>query len=582
MQSVLMKIKFSLVIIFTTLLFVFPHLSEASPLPAEKAFIFSANILKPDVAMVEWQITPGYYLYSKRMHFNAEKQALAAVQKPQGDFKYDPNLGRQEVFSKRVAVPLEFKQGTSQAEIKIDYQGCSEDGFCYPPMHKNLLIDFSNNTITPIDTIKTSALLSDQNHISDLFNSKPLALSLMIFLGLGLLLAFTPCCLPMIPILTGIIVGQNHSISAKKAFFLSLSYVLGSAITYAVAGLIAASMGASLQIYLQMPWMIAFVSGLFVFLAFSLFGWYELKLPNQLQNRLTGFSNRLHGGHYFAVFLMGMISTLIVSPCVTAPLVGVLMYIGQTGDQVLGASALFAMGLGMGLPLLLIGTSAGKYLPRSGPWMEAVKKTFGFLMLGMAIWLSTRISSPTVNLFFWGGLLIVSAIFIVSHLPRLIGFHRLSKVLGVLIGSLGLVLMLGASMPHKMPNWMMTSLQMNYHGPFTVIHNVSELNQQLALAQAAGKPVILDFYADWCASCVAMDRNVFAAAQVKQELSRYILLRADLTANNSNEQAIMKLFRVIAPPTILFFDPEGQELDAKRIIGEVNASEFIARLDNSK
>lgn len=582
------KIKTFLILFMTCMLVLMNmNVRAQSPLPAEQAFIFSSSILKSNLVMVEWQVAPGYYLYSKRMHFKLLPDVSVNIQKPQGDLKYDPNFGRQEVLSRMVRVPIHFKEDTQQIELNITYQGCSEDGFCYPPMQKKLLVNFADNTIlqqeqalpTTTGDISLGSLLTNQHHISNLLNANHFGFLLLIFLGLGLLLSFTPCCLPMVPILTSIIVGQNRAtISAKKAFLLSLFYVIGSALTYAIAGLMAASMGSSLQVYLQKPIIIAFVSGFFVLLAFSLFGWYELKLPARFQKRLTNLSNELHSGNFLAVFAMGILSTLIVSPCVTAPLVGVLIYIAQTGDQVLGASALFAMGIGMGIPLLLIGTSAGKWLPRSGPWMEVVKIAFGFLMLGMSIWLSMRITSPSVSFAFWGVLLILIAFFVGTHLPKAIGYQKFNRLLGVLLGTFGIIVMVGASLPNKMPAWMVKQQISITKNSFIVIHDINDLKRELALAQAEGKPVLLDFYADWCESCITMDKNVFAAPDVRRELSHYVLLRADLTVNNVNDQAIMKYFNVIAPPTILFFDTKGQEMNSKRIVGEVNAKEFIARL----
>ena len=563
--------------------------SGLSPLPADQAFVFSVTVDHPNQVTVKWQIAEGYYLYAKRIHISVDPKTTADIRMPQGDFKYDLNNERYEAFSGLLAIPVLLQTSEKQLQLKVNYQGCSQSGFCYPPMQKDIMLNLANLTATPIDksqvteaplTSTFKSLLTNQNDIHLLLQSQHFSAMLLIFLGLGLLLAFTPCVLPMIPILTSIIVGHKQAMSTKKAFLLSTSYVLGTAITYALAGMLAAAAGNSLQVWLQKPWIIAAMSGLFVLLAFSLFGFYDLRLPRRLQNCLTLLSNQQKSGTYAGVFLMGMLSTLIVSPCVTAPLVGVLMYIGKTGNLLFGASALFAMGIGMGIPLLLIGASAGKWLPKSGPWMEAVKKIFGLLMLGMAIWLLSRVVAPDVAIRIWGLLLLGIALFFGLHLPRLIGRHGLNRGLGFVVGCSGMLLMIGGTEPMLISQWMNLS---QYTTPsshaFIVVRDSVDLDKQLLIAKAAHRPVILDFYADWCESCVSMDRHVFNAPEIKQALSNYVLLRADLSQNTANDEALLKRFNVIAPPTVLFFGPNGHEANSERIVGEVDAKEFLGRLN---
>lgn len=558
-----------------------------TPLPADKAFMLSVSFNRQNEVIADLRIAPGYYLYRQRVQMKVPPASLAGVQFPQGDFKYDNVHGRYEAYTGNISIPLTLKvdaHATLQPAIplNIEYQGCSEEGFCYPPVQKQFMLNTVNQTVIPSQPMASApantsfhSLLTDQNSVRDIFNSQHFGVMLLVFAGLGLLLAFTPCVWPMVPILTGIIVGQKQSVTTKKAFLLSLVYVTGSAVTYAAAGLVAASMGRSLQVWLQTPWIIAGVSGLFVLLAFSLFGFYELRLPGRWQYQMTDWSNRQQGGRYASVFVMGMISALIVSPCVTAPLVGVLMYIGQTGDRLLGASALFAMGLGMGMPLLLIGLSAGKWLPKSGPWMEAVKKMVGLLMLGMAIWLLSRIVSPMMITLLWGGLLLCVALFLGAYLPRLIGRHRFNRSLGFIVGLFGLVVIAGGVSHLDIKG------QRAQH-TFVVVTDINEFNKQVLLAHAANKRVILDFYADWCASCVTMDKNVFDTHEVQKGLNNYVLLRADLTANNPDDQALLRHFNVIAPPTVLFFGTDGREKNAQRIVGEVDAKEFLTRLDETQ
>lgn len=565
------------------------------PLAADQAFAVSTTITRANELFVEFRIAPGYYLYAKHVSLKFKPQIPSTITIPQGDLKYDPDRGNYEVLSGDVLVPINLQAHVQKVQLDIAYQGCSQDGFCYPPMHKTMLLNMMTKTITPVADISSdtttqsastmkdpitslSSLLTNQNGVQALFQTQHLGLLLLIFVGLGLLLAFTPCVLPMIPILTSIIVGQKKSVSTKKAFLLSSTYVLGTAITYAIAGLIAASMGNSLQVWLQKPWIILLTSALFGLLALSLFGVYSLQFPQRWQNRITQLSNQQQGGSYVGVLLMGILSTLIVSPCVTAPLVGVLMYIGRSGDLLLGASALFAMGIGMGIPLLFIGTSAGKWLPKTGSWMEAVKKAVGILMLGMAIWLCSRVVSPVIAQVLWGLLLLGTALFFAFYLPSLIGKHHLNRSFGAIVGCAGLFLMVSGTGLSTITNHGMAVKQSISH-PFTIVKNIDDLNKQLADAQASGRSVILDFYADWCESCVVMDRNVFDKPDVQKVLANYVLLRADLTNNTMADETLLKHFAVVAPPTVLFFDGKGREINSQRIVGEVNAKEFLSRIN---
>lgn len=550
-----------------------------SPLPSDQAFIFSVNINSPRFATVEWRIAPGYYLYSKRVHITLDPNVPADIRIPQGELKYDVNLGRLEVFSGNVSVPVKLKNNETKIRLNVAYQGCSVEGFCYPPLQKTLLLNFSDGKVSQDNTPSLPSLLTDQNGIAALFGAQHFGVTLLVFAGLGLLLSFTPCVLPMIPIVTGIIVGHKRTTNAKKGFFLSSTYVLGSSMTYAMAGVAAALMGSSLQVWLQKPAVIGIASGLFVLLALSLFGCYELRLPNRLQNQVANWSNHQRRGTYAGVFLMGMMSTLIISPCVTAPLVGVLMYISQTGDVVLGGGALFAMGIGMGIPLVLLGMSAGRWLPKSGAWMDLVKKMFGVLMLGMAIWLASRIVPPGITLILTGLLLSGVSIFLILYLPRMIEWRKLSRGLGYAIGLSGMAVMFGANMPDMMNHWIGARQAYSSVSSFIVIRDMATLNKELSLAQVSRKPVILDFYADWCESCIVMDRKVFGADTVKQALNNYVLLRVDLTSNSADDQVMMKNFSVIAPPTVLFFNAKGSEMNGQRIVGEVNAKEFLGRLN---
>lgn len=562
------------------------------PLRAEQAFIFSAKVQNPQKIIVQWKIAPNYYLYRKHFHFTFTPNLKNVIHYPKGEWKLGLDRGRTEVYSGLLQIPIAIQDKTSTVKIEVEYQGCSKKGFCYPPLHKKVELTLSiqtpekNNPDSAGLSAPTSkslslhSLLTNQNGVQELMHSQYFIFLLLLFVLLGLVLAFTPCVLPMIPILTGIIVGQKNT-DTKRSFYLSLTYVLGTSFTYAGVGLFAAAMGSSLQTWLQRPLVIGLVSLIFVLLAISLFGFYHLRLPSFVQNPIHNFSNKHQGGNYFGVFCMGAISTLIVSPCVTAPLIGVLMYIAQTGNMLFGASALFAMGIGMGIPLLLIGTTAGKWLPKSGPWMEAVKISCGFMMLAMAIWLLSRFLSHSVSMMLWGLLLVGVAIFFGIYLPRFIGKRIFNRGLGVLVGFSGMLLMFGGAGLSN-PLMPINVQQLPIEGPgFALVHDVHDFEQRLFKARNANQPVIVDFYADWCESCVAMDKNVFNKNSVHQKLKNYLLLRVDLSANNANDAELLKYFDVIAPPTVLFFNNKGHEVNSQRIVGEVDAKEFLARIKNA-
>lgn len=564
------------------------------PLSADQAFKFSVTSTGPQQIIAHWQIASGHYLYRDRIHFSFEPNMPVTIHFPVAKLKQLEDAPTQ-VYSGDLIIPVDLQTTANKIKLRVDYQGCSTEKFCYPPLQQTVLLDLSGKraVTTSLQPIKPSvaksassaksfeSLLTDQKGVSKLFENQNMIVLLLIFAGLGLLLAFTPCVLPMIPILMSIILGQKKPLDTKKAFMLSLSYVVGSALIYAIAGMLAAYIGSSLQAWLQKPGIIVATSGLFVLLAISLFGFYDLHLPRRLQHRIAHMSSKQQAGTYVGVFFMGMISSLIVSPCVTAPLVGVLLYISQTGDLILGATALFVMGIGMGVPLLFIGTSAGKWLPKSGPWMVAVKKIFGILMLGMAIWLLSRVLSSNVSMLLWLILLLGIAIFFGIYLPRLVGRHIFNRSFGLILGfvSVFMFLMMSGIIPPYLFSTQQPQQIVNQQ-LFIMIRDLADLNKQISLAQAVGKPVILDFYADWCQSCIIMDRNVFQQPEVRRVLNNYILLRVDLTSNTAADEAILKAYDVIAPPTVLFFDVKGKEIDSQRIVGEVSAKEFLNRINS--
>lgn len=608
----MLKHIYKVIIFFTVLLVTVGAKADVLPLPAEKAFVFSAYFEKPDRLIAQWQVAPGYFLYRDKLRFNpnpARPARLGALEWPASKDQADPVRGTFRAYDGRVsiAIPLVGKSH-KELTLSIQYQGCSQDGFCYAPMKKllHLTYPFSaeglNNAplLTVSDAVSPElekpmaeqssleqSLLTDQEATKEFLSGHAFIVTLLCFLGLGVLLAFTPCSLPMIPILSSIIVGQQNR-TTRKAFHFSLAYVLGMALTYAVAGMLLAWVGSSIQAYFQNPWMISGFSLLFVLLALSMLDLFELRLPSTWQQKIAGWQQQQKGGSYLGAFLMGCLSTLIVSPCVTAPLVGVLAYISETGNLVLGGGALFALGLGMGLPLLLLGFSAGKYLPKAGPWMEVIKRLFAFLLLGMAVWMLSRILPGEVTLFLWACLLIGTSVFL-FFVEGLKPFWQYSAYfVGLLSLVYGFVLFVGVSMSYTSPFYpfeklalekspQTTKLSSSKALDFTVLKSMQQLDGILKKAKAEGRPVMMDFYADWCESCQALEAAVLGEGDVQQSLNRFVLLRANVTDNNAFDQALLKRYHVVAPPTFLFFNQAGHELMEKRIVGEVNHHIFLAR-----
>jgi thioredoxin:protein disulfide reductase len=501
---------------------------EEEFLPPDVAF--KLDIVAKDASNLtaNFKIVSGYYLYKQRITFkDASGQALTAAL-PIGDIKDDPNFGKQEVYHHDFSAEIPVKNATSEFTVSARYQGCSEKGLCYAPQTKafNLQLNNENNTALQPNTSAASGASLNDDKTTTALKSGNLWLVIAGFFVAGLLLSFTPCVLPMIPILSSIIVGsQSKQATPTKlhAFGLSVAYVLGMALSYTLAGIAAGLSGSLISQSLQSPWILALTALLFVALAFSMFGFYELKLPSAFENKILNFSNQLKGGEWLGVFIMGVISALIVSPCVAAPLAGALIYIGQTHNVLLGGVGLFALALGMGVPLLLIGASAGSLLPKAGAWMAAVRNLFGVLMLAIAAYIVWPILPNNIT-------------------------QPVNKALG---------------------------LEAAFHLPFQRVKSVAELDA--AIKNANGKTVMLDFYADWCTSCKEMEKLTFSDEKVRNALANTVLLQADVTANNDDDQALLKRFGLFGPPGIIFFDKAGNEIH--RIIGYKNAEDFTQVLN---
>ncbi len=586
---------------------------EDEILEPEQAFAFSTDVVDGNTLIARWDIAPGHYLYREKFNFEvqgAEGIRAGTPQIPAGKEKDDEFFGRIQVHYGliEVRIPLVRDHGdAAEVTLLAGYQGCAEGKICYPPLTQETVLalpagsvggesapSVATGTVSPAQTAQTAPPLSEQDSLALAMASGNTLVTLGTFFGLGLLLAFTPCVFPMIPILSSIIVGQGVGLTTRRAFALSLVYVLAMAATYTIAGVIAGLFGANLQAAFQQPWILVTFSAIFVALAFSMFGFYELQLPSGLQSRLAELSNKQEGGTLAGVAVMGLLSALIVGPCVAPPLMGALIYIGQTGDPWLGGGALFALSLGMGAPLLAIGTSAGKLMPRAGGWMDAVKAVFGVMMLAVAIWMLERILPAFVTMLLWAFLIVVSAIYM-GALEQIkegaSGWKRLWKGLGVALLVWGALLLVGAGSGGSDPLSPISHLRLAgggsggaaqaAHLEFKRIKTVADLEREVSAARAAGRPVMLDYYADWCVSCKEFEKYTFSDPVVIQSLSGTVLLQADVTANDAEDKALLKHFDLFGPPTIIFYGTDGIERRNFRVVGFMNAESFRAHVENA-
>lgn len=558
-------------------------------LPADEAFHFSAEVEDPHTLRLDWQLADGYYLYRKQFQLKSLTPGIkpAPLALPPGKTKQDPEFGTTEVYYHQVSgtSSLERPAAAGPVTIQVRYQGCADRGVCYPPISKTVTLTLPPITTAPSgSSTEDAAPLAEQDAIAQSLKKQGFWLTILSFLGFGILLAFTPCCFPMLPILSGIIVGHGHRITTAKAFGLSFSYVLASALTYTVFGVLAGLFGANLQAAFQNPWIIIVFSALFVALAMSMFGLYELQMPSSWQSRLAGLRGGKHSGSFINAGFMGALSALIVGPCVAAPLAGALIYIGQTGDSILGGAALFALGMGMGLPLIVVGTSAGKLLPKAGLWMNTVKAVFGVLLLGVAIWLLERILPPAASMFLWAAWLIGPAIYLGAGTPlpeSSSHARKLGKALGVVMLSYGILLLIGVAAGSQdvlRPLQILTTRSSGTEPApplFQRIASKTELEQRL---QNDNRWVMLDFYADWCISCKELEHDTFTDPKVRQVLNTMTTLQADVTANAETDQELLQDFGLIGPPAVLFFNPQGRECKNARLIGFVPPEQFVAHL----
>ena len=571
--------------------------SEETFLSPEAAFQLDLSAKDAQSIQANFTVVPGYYLYKERIKFvlaPGTMAEIASVDFPIAEIKNDKNFGKMEVYHHDFSAKINLANVKSTViKISATYQGCSEKGLCYAPMTKTFTVDLADakNIVSTSEKAAVTNLANDNetDNTTKILKSGNLWLVIAGFFAAGLLLSLTPCVLPMIPILSSIIVGsQSQQIKPSKlhAFGLSVAYVLGMALSYTLAGIAAGLSGDLLSQSLQNAWVLGASALIFVLLAFSMFGFYELKLPQNFEDKMLNTSNKLKGGHFFGVFLMGALSALIVSPCVAAPLAGALIYIGQTHNVFLGGVGLFALAIGMGVPLLLIGTSAGSLLPKTGDWMNAVRNFFGVLMLGMAIWLISPVIPVSIQLGLWAILLIVTAVYhsALDSLPaHATNFAKLWKGVAVILLIFGVALLIGALSGAKSPlkplsNFTISSASQSKNPSqlnFTRVASIAELEQKLA---ATNQPVMLDFYADWCVACKELEQLTFSDPKVQQQLKNTTLLQVDVTANSEEDKALLKRFGLFGPPGIAFFNGHGKEMTTLKTVGFQDAERFSTTL----
>lgn len=574
----------------------------AELLPPDQAFKLA--ISARDATTLVATLTPAadYYMYRDRISFSVVKPttiAIADVALPQGEPKADPTFGTVQVYHQAFDAVIALRAAAGRAEsveLLATYQGCNEPlGVCYPPIEKTVTVSLSGVSMPGASAPgapaaagpgSAAAQLSEPDSIRQLFSHQSRWALVAAFFGFGVLLAFTPCMLPMIPILAGILAGHGNKLTRRHAVGLSAVYVLAMALTYALAGVAAGLAGTLLSAYLQNAWVLGSFAAIFVLLALSMFGLYELQLPSALQTRLAAASGRIKGGKVIGAFLMGVLSAVIVGPCVAAPLAGALLYIGQTHDVVLGGTALFAMAIGMGMPLMAIGATTGSLLPRAGAWTESIKRVFGVMMLATAVYLVSPVIPVVVQQLLWAALLIVPAMYLhaLDPLPAdAPGHRRLFKGIGVLALLVGAAMLLGALSGHREILQPLAGLRGVERAearelPFERVLTVADLDARLQAAR--GRPVMLDFWAAWCASCKELDQFTFSDPRVQARLKNTLILRADVTANNADDQALLRRFSLFGPPGIIFFDRAGKEVGF-RVIGFQPPEQFLLSLDHA-
>ncbi|EJR7281665.1 protein-disulfide reductase DsbD [Citrobacter freundii] len=533
--------------------------------PADRAFVFDFQQNQHDLNLT-WQVKDGYYLYRKQISITPSQADIAEIKLPPGVWHEDEFYGKSEIYRKQLTIPITVNQAKSGATLTITYQGCADAGFCYPPETKTVPLSEVSADIqaTPAPVPATVDPQEKPQPAAQL----PFTALWALLIGIGI--AFTPCVLPMYPLISGIVLGGKQRLSTGRALLLTFIYVQGMALTYTALGLVVAAAGLQFQAALQHPYVLIGLAVIFTLLALSMFGLFTLQLPSSLQTRLTLMSNRQQGGAPGSVFAMGAIAGLICSPCTTAPLSAILLYIAQSGNMWLGGGTLYLYALGMGFPLMLITVFGNRLLPKSGPWMEHVKTAFGFVILALPVFLLERIVGDEWGVRLWS--LLGVAFFGWAFITSLQAKHAWMRIVQIVLLAAALVCV------RPLQDWAFGAphTQTQAHLNFTPVASVDALNQ--ALEQAKGRPVMLDLYADWCVACKEFEKYTFSNPQVQQALGNTVLLQADVTANNAQDVALLKHLQVLGLPTILFFDAEGKEHPEARVTGFMDAATFSAHL----
>jgi thiol:disulfide interchange protein DsbD len=562
-------------------------------LPADQVFIPDAFAVDGNMIEFGIRLLPGYYLYKSKISLVSlnDNAKAGRLELPKGKMKTDEWLGEQEVYFDEVFGKVAIARATPEAmdlEIELSYQGCKVDGICYLPVSRILTVSLPEATATTdLSSVSDSDRpVSEQARLAQIITESSIWVAAGLFFLAGLGLAFTPCVLPMVPILSGIIAGEGDNVSPMRGFTLALSYVMGMAIIYTLAGVAAAALGLQLQATFNQPWILILFAGLFIVLALGMFGAYDLQMPSSIQSKLSGVSGNQKNGTLIGAFVMGALSSLIVTACVAPALIAALTVIAQTGDMLRGGSALFAMSLGMGAPLLAVGAAQGKLLPKAGGWMVAVKNAFGFMMLGLAIWMLSRILPGTVTMLFWAILIFMAGVFmggLTTLTTESPASQKLGKGFGFLAIIYGIILLLGSLTGGSNPLQPLASINLGggatlveaeHKLPFQRIKSVEDLDREIANASADGKSVLLDFYADWCVSCMEMEAYTFTDAGVQAALSNTVWLQANVTANDDTDQVLLERFGVFGPPTIIFFGADGGQRVGYEVVGYMKAAEF--------
>jgi len=575
--------------------------------PPDEVFFPDVFAVDGNTIEVGFRIIPGFYLYKNKFSIRVvgDNARAGKLELPTGIVHSDEFFGEQEVYYDEVFGRLSIARATPDAmelELEVNYQGCADAGLCYLPQTRTMTVSLPEATaIIDLSSLQDRsagaasaasgvAPVSEQARLARIIAESSIWVAAGVFFLAGLGLAFTPCVLPMVPILSGIIAGEGDDVSAMRGFTLALSYVMGMALIYTAAGVAAAAAGMQLQATFNQPWILILFSGLFVTLAFGMFGAFELQMPAGIQSKLAGISGNQRSGTMVGAFVMGALSALVVTACVAPALIAALTVMAQTGDMLRGGLALFAMSLGMGAPLLAVGAAQGKLLPKAGPWMVAIKGSFGFMMLGLAIWMLSRILPGNVTMALWAALVFMSGVFM-GGLTTLHADSKISQKLGKGFGLLailyGLVLFLGGLTGGSNPLKPLASVNFgagggvvaqDQHLEFTRIKTVDDLDREIAAAVAGGKTAMLDFYADWCVSCIEMEEYTFITPQVQAALANTVLLQADVTKNDAEDQVLLKRFGVFGPPTIIFFASDGKELEGYEVVGFMKAEDFAKHI----